>query len=459
MGLTNKKYTYDKLGSVNTNGIETALFPQIRDAIADRMKEIYGNDIDLSTASADGQYINMEALIINNIYRLLDNLYMNIDPFTAAGKYLDILCSLTNVRRKAQSNSTAQLYVKNVSAETQTPTDITLIDRNNLTWVWTNPTDITDTPTIAFNSGDIEVLTFTCETSGAVEANGTGASISNPQTDINWTATDFTNTNGDIYKTIDSGIFKVYQAADANIGNDEETDTSLRNRRYSFLGSNSITTQSALESALFNMESIEDVYIYNNVSGDHKVIEDTVDVLEHNVYIVLRYKEGVTVSKNLLATTIYEKMTPGVTTQSASGCTGGTAESATLTLFSGVTSDVCWKICDPVSPEIVLTFKTTSQYIQGSGGTRSIYEQAIIDQLQNYFSNIGINEEIIAGSVLTTMLGADLRYNGQNTFYPLSCTIDGESSYLAPLTYYKYDDSDYVFDYTGATPTLTIGGS
>ena len=291
MGLTNKKYTYDKLGSVNTNGIETALFPQIRDAIADRMKEIYGNDIDLSTASADGQYINMEALIINNMYRLLDNLYMNIDPFTAAGKYLDILCSLTNVRRKAQSNSTAQLYVKNVSGETQTPTDITLIDRNNLTWIWTNPTDITNNPTIAFNSGDIEVLTFTCETSGSVEANGTGASISNPQTDINWNATDFTNTNGDIYKTIDSGIFKVYQAADANIGNDEETDTSLRNRRYSFLGSNSVTTQAALESALFNMESIEDVYIYNNVSGDHKVIEDTVDVLEHNVYIVLRYKE------------------------------------------------------------------------------------------------------------------------------------------------------------------------
>ena len=82
----NRKYTYDKLGEINGNGLDIALFPQIREAIATRMKEIFGNDIDLSTASADGQYINMESLIFNNMYGLIQYLFNNLNPNTASGK-------------------------------------------------------------------------------------------------------------------------------------------------------------------------------------------------------------------------------------------------------------------------------------------------------------------------------------------------------------------------------------
>ena len=68
---TEKIYYYDNLSAVTNSGLEVAEFYQIRDAIVRRMMEIYGEDIDVSSASADGEYINMEADIINNIYKSL----------------------------------------------------------------------------------------------------------------------------------------------------------------------------------------------------------------------------------------------------------------------------------------------------------------------------------------------------------------------------------------------------
>lgn len=465
MPLTNRKYTYDKLGEITTNGIEVAIFPQIRDAIADRMKEIYGNDIDLSTASADGQYINMEALILTNVYRLISNLYDNINPFIASGKYLDVLCSLTNVKRKQSSKSTAQVYIKNVSNSTQTPERITLIDRNNNEWVWVNPKDLSNNPTVTINSGDITLQTFTCDIYGKVEANASPLINAlptnyNPATDIDWNAENFLDTNGDIYKTIDYGTYKVFQPLDANIGNDEETDASLRNRRYQYLGSNSVTTQAGLESALFDLEEIDDVYILNNNTGTNlaytnPLCKDGVAIDNHNVYIVLRYKEGITADEQNIANIIYSKLTPGVITEeygkAGDQASGGVAVEKSVTVISGVTTNINWKKCTPVNPPIIITFFITTNFPEGN----ELYEGSIIKQLKNYLNSIKINETLIGSSILTTMLGADLKYQGMNTFYPLECSIDGETTNDAPFTYYKYNT--FVFEYGVNQGKLYIG--
>lgn len=463
MALSDKKYTYDKLGEINTSGIEVALFPQIRDAIADRMKEIYGNDIDLSTASADGQYINMESLILNNIYTLLLHLYDNIDPYTASGKYLDILCSLTNVQRKGSSRSTAQVYVKNVSGANQTPVSITLVDRNGIQWNWTNPTDLNSQPIIVLAAGKVTPLTFECDQYGTVQASGTGEIITDPETDIDWDANDFIDTNGFIYQPIDYGTYKVYQALDAIIGNDEETDTSLRRRRAAYLGSNSVTTQAGLEAALYNMEGIDDVYILNNNTGADTIANDGVTVENHNVYIVLRYKTGIDEDayKPLIADTIYNKLTPGVNTQAydSDDGQGGSNIEYTVQLFSRISTKLNWKKCTPVNPTIVINFMTTENFTRGTDVTEqySKYELAIIKQLKNYLNGIKINEELLSSAIQTTMMAADLKYNGITTFYTTSCTIGSNNTNLAPLTYYDYDT--YTFTYSGQdnrVGTLTI---
>ena len=48
-------------------GVRVATFAEIRNAVIERYKSVYGSDIDLSTATADGVFVNDLSLIISNI--------------------------------------------------------------------------------------------------------------------------------------------------------------------------------------------------------------------------------------------------------------------------------------------------------------------------------------------------------------------------------------------------------
>lgn len=468
MPLTDNVFTYDKLGIIGINGIDTAAFPQIRDAIAARMREIYGEDIDLSTASADGQYIMMESLVMNNVYRLIDNLYKNMDPFTASGKFLDILCSLTNVTRKTNSRSIAKIYVKNTGVSDFSESEIVLNDRNGKQWIWKNPTDLSGNPMVVIESGEIELLSFSCEEYGTVVALGTGVNVTDAETDIPWDNPNFTSINGFIYETTEVTFLKVYQSQDAEVGNNDESDASLRSRRYSYLGSNSVTTQASLQSALFNLSSIEDVYIFNNVTGSNQTLADGITVPNHNVYICLRYKKGVSVDNSIIGPLVYGKMTPGVITTSAASAQSGVGREKEINLYSGISTTVYWKECVGVHPDITINFDITNKYLKASGTERySSTEIAICNQLKSFLNSVKINEKLLPSSIQTIMNGADPTAGGFKTFWPTGCTInDDVTEYLAPLTYYDYifssvtgEDSDFTFTYDPDYPlkgTLTI---
>ena len=55
----------EDLISFGENAIETATDAQIFETFIKKMKDIYGNDIDVSSATADGQWINSIALIMS----------------------------------------------------------------------------------------------------------------------------------------------------------------------------------------------------------------------------------------------------------------------------------------------------------------------------------------------------------------------------------------------------------
>ena len=99
------KKTFDSLITITNAGFEVASYPEIREALVQRMKEIYGSDIDVSTGSADGIWIESLSLVINNILQSFLQLNANLNPDTATGIYLDVLSSLTNVIRKRATKS------------------------------------------------------------------------------------------------------------------------------------------------------------------------------------------------------------------------------------------------------------------------------------------------------------------------------------------------------------------
>lgn len=323
MSLINKKYNVSELAEIGTNGFTAASFPQIRDAVASKMKEIYGNDIDLSSASADGQYVNMEALILNNVYRTLESLAKSLNPADASGKYLDILASFSGAFRRQPTNSVAQLYVWNTGAADISPDQIVCMDKSGNEWVWYNPVDYNGQKTVTIpsmlgtptNYVPYGPLEFRCKSFGSVSASG------DPNPSASWQTIYERSPDvrgGDIYQTIDAGNFQVYQKNAAIAGKDLESDSSLRSRRNLSFGISGATVQNSLIANLLDIEGVDDVWVFNNNTSGNQTMDDGVSVAQHDVYVVVWKDPSLNLSdatfNEAVGSAIYDQLTPGVLT-------------------------------------------------------------------------------------------------------------------------------------------------
>lgn len=93
------------------NGVSSATYMEIVEAYREAMQKLYGNDIDISDASADGQYIMEQSLALYNMGGVISALYKNLNPFIATGKYLDMICSWSNIYRKSATSAVCHLIV------------------------------------------------------------------------------------------------------------------------------------------------------------------------------------------------------------------------------------------------------------------------------------------------------------------------------------------------------------
>lgn len=511
-------FTYDKLGIIAANGgFQRASLDEIVTIISNKMRDIYGADIDLSSASPDAQYIMMESAIIDNVYSVLSSIYKNMNPSSATDNYLDILCALTNVYRKEASQSVASIYIKNVTENTQTITKangITVIDKNNITWHYYPIADET------ISAGEIVQKDFICDLFGPFSAIGTHVNIVDARSTIPWDSSDLDSING-AFTLVSGGSYKIYQADDAILGNVRESDESLRARQRIGASINSYTTVDGLRAALYNLESLDDVYIYNNASSNDITtfdeMSDGATIEANNVYIALRYKSGVSVNENKIAEIIFNRMTPGIVTQDATGTTSGTAISN-----SSQSDTIYWKKCTPINPTITLTYlcqpsyNSTSDFIEevstmidnnltsytletiessyyewidenenrvytstspASAGNiysddgltdaigtmnsvfRTSQENWTATTLMNYINNtdaltgIKIGDKLLYANLISRLQASDLQ---PGSMIAQTCSIVGGSNnyFLAPCTYFNYTKA--IYSYTGTTATLTF---
>ena len=160
----------ENLMSVTSNGdLTIASFTEIKEVLINEFKRIYGTDIDISTASADGQFVNDIGLIINNILQSTKYIFNNLNPNSASDKFLDILCSYNNIQRIGNSPSTCQLVVKNISGTDLTPETIQFVDNVGNYWTWINPRGLERKTQITLVNNTETVLTnVTCDTLGKI---------------------------------------------------------------------------------------------------------------------------------------------------------------------------------------------------------------------------------------------------------------------------------------------------
>ena len=487
MGIFDVKYNFDNLVRMTSAGVEVSSFVQIKNAIIKRYKEIYGNDIDLSDASGDNQLIMMISLLLYNGFNAIYYLNQNIDPASASGKFLDILSGLNNIFRKGATYSTAWLYVKYIGKTSDyisviNPNDVVqkiqCVDTAGHIWTWEEASGLTGFNT-KFNNDNNQIyaLKFTCEDLGAIEAEADD-SLKN-LTEIS--DSDLTRDNhGAIYMTIDTNTFpfNVWQAKDAIVGTDEESDESLKKRRLYERGNAGVTVVNGMTGSLLNVEGVMEAKLYSNVVRDNNVVTpDQIDANDgtkinfHDLYICLRIKDGITPDSLSIGKILHEKNTPGiVTTPYNTGIEKneyklclendyGKLKKETISIYNNILKyNVYWKECKPITPSLQLKFMYNPNVF-----VEDTQEEVIKNAIKNYLFGLTIFDDLNIPNLLSAINQSDVPVNGQNTFFFIngivetkysgnkivSPTVETTSSYFQNKdTYYNYNNEDEIeFDF------------
>lgn len=433
--LKDRKFEIGNFVRLASAGMEVAEFVDVRDAIIKRYKEVYGSDIDLSTASADGVFVNDMALIINNILQVMKSLYSNLNVDTASGIYLDALCRLANVNRMGATKSTASIIITSLLTTgdpvTFGDTDENGNVTNQITFVDKSGTEWVGDVSVTLGPGESAEVKVTCTESGPIDAPA-----------------------GWIAQTLLVMNLKVEQIEDAVRGSNEESDTELRQRRAQSSGANGISVLESLVGALLEVTGIDDVSIYNNNTLENATAKDGTTIAPHNMYIIVRQQNGLNIADATIGDLIYTKLTPGIkTTASTATSTNGTAKSYEfIPQMLGVTINylnqfVYWKKAVAIKPTITAKIKPTQYFTEN--------EFAMIAQeVYNYANNIKLGDSIDADQIFIAILEADPEFKGQRT-YTVSVSNVSVASTDNPDTYYEYSTFSFNKE-TDGTYTLTI---
>lgn len=470
MATANNQYDIEQLAKVDSNGFQAALFPQIKDAYVKKMQEIYGYDIDVSSASADGQFVMAESLVLNNIYRTLESLSDNLSPASATGKYLDILASLSGAFRQGATYSTATVYIANNSTVPLTPSYLLLNDKNGNRWQWINPIESTNTYKVTFppkngNNYNVTAIEVTCTELGPIAASSTGQyNMSKPadrNTVFNLPAKD---RGCDIFETINASSLSVYQQSDATIGFAEETDASLRARRLRSFGQSGRTVLDSVASNLLNVPGVIDSWVYsNNTNTDSAALADGAVVPPHSVYAVIATQPDINVPSVNIGTAIYNTITPGIaTTDPGNAIQGGNINSEAFNITDRLTNTIYWKKALLTDPVLTIEFTLKNDLV---GKMLSDNQKtAITNTIKEFFNNINIGEDVSMPLLTQLIESVDFRtakyglptYEVKSIFVKgLGDTTDQKNNILKnPLTRFYYYRAQ---EWNGNTLTMGSG--
>lgn len=403
--LQNNIVNIDEFIKLTNAGLKIATFTQVRAALIDRYKSIYGSDIDLSTGSADGIFVNDLALIINNLLQSMNIMYANLDVETASGVYLDTLCALSNVVRKPATKSNAYLNVTYTgSSQVTIPAqDLIFIDKSGLEWKVENDQTFTPNQTVS--------LQVFCSQEGVIQAPA-----------------------GWIYQMIDASMpITVEQPIAANLGTEAESDGALRARRAQSSGAAGTTTLGSLTGALLGISGIKDVKIFNNNTSTDQTLSDGSTLDKHSIYVVVRVDEGKTIPDSSIGTLIYEKLTPGI---HSCECLDSSATAKSYKYIAEV-SDVhqeildqyvYWKQASSIHPIITITI-TPYSFFSTDEFT------SIANSIMSYANEQLLDTPLAANELLVQTIYADPMFKGKATYSVVSASAATHSNNIA---YYKY---------------------
>ena len=197
--------------SITTNGIELPTLQEILNYWTEQLKSIYGENINLSQNTPDGQLLNILAQQQIELNQILTYIYNSFDPQVAEGKALDRNVAYNGIQRNAGSYTIVPITITCNQATTLQGLD------NN----YTNPAGTGFTVSDSSGNNYILISTTTLQAGNSIlEFRAQDIGVIEPALNtIN------------IISTPQLGIVSVNNpSAPVQIGVDEESDYDLRNR-------------------------------------------------------------------------------------------------------------------------------------------------------------------------------------------------------------------------------------
>lgn len=267
----------------NENGLQLATATELLEDLTEKMKGIYGEDINVDSSTPDGQWLNILVQKGIDVRGLISQLYNSFNPDNTQGALLDQRCALNNVYRKAGTFTTV-----NVSITTNSTVTLQGLDANY------NSVDATGY-TIQDDAGNRFILANTQTLSAGTtnvlfRAEQMGEVIVLPNTITTPV-------------TIVLGVVSVNNPTSASfVGSDEETDADLKIRRRQSVALGSFGYLNGLQGVLLQLSGVVDAKVYENDTD----VTDENGIPAHSIWVVM---DGGNADE--IANAIYSKKTPG----------------------------------------------------------------------------------------------------------------------------------------------------
>ena len=306
--------------AIGPTGLTTATRDELLTSLTASLQTIYGADIDVSSSSPDGQWLNIIIQIVLDLEDLLVQIYNTFDPDNAIGVILDQRVAINGIQRQAG---------------TFTVTDVTIVTSQALN-LYGLDQEAQPVYTVSDNAGNH----FELQTSQTIASAGTyvlsfqaadpGAVLTTPNTIT-------------VPVTIVLGVTSINNPTTyTSLGINEESDAVLKVRRQKSVSQASQGYYAALFATLSNINGVTSVAIYENVTN----VTDSDGVPGHSIWVIV----AGTAAAADIAEAIYKKRNAGC------GMKGDTTY--TITRVDGQPFLVRW---DDVASETLYTaFTATS---------------------------------------------------------------------------------------------------
>ena len=268
------------MATLTEEGIKIERLDSIVSTLENGLRQIYGQNIDLSPNTPDGQVVGLLAQIRMDFEELAENVYRQLDPDVATGAWLEQRVAYAGLMRRGANYSYLRSVVLTGEPNTRLYSGIVVSDTHKVRWVLVS--------NVTLDSNGSARADFRSEQLGAFNL--------------------AKNTNLTI-ETITLGLISATTQEDAEIGIEEETDIQLRERFLFSRTKNEQNSAEAINAKIAALPDVKHVRVLENNTGQR----DAFGVEPHSINVIVNGGDS-----NSIADVIYQNKGAGV------GLQGGT---------------------------------------------------------------------------------------------------------------------------------------